>query len=1316
MRKIKRSLAMLLTFVLLFNGINIKVYAEEETTSTEVTNEDVSMKITMEETRQGECSVSGMGYVPEFPNYANHGDTATVTINSKKDLTNASFDIIDYVFLEPMVVNTDSIQVLENDENILDKVEISRYCEYNDIKIKFKEKIKANTTITIKYHIDGYAKYIKKSNKAVDCYYQVMNNVFTADGNISKNEAYAIRFMNPSMFEDSYTVSKVIKGVPIQSKVQLRYIGKDIDNPNIDIVPQYEISNKTDDIDLTTIGTFDLDSVKVYDVSTYKTIDPSEYTVELNNDKTGYQEENKYYATALRIKINKLKPSCSYKIEFNYEINNLLKNTNNNGEMEGYSFSYKGFINGENFKEMNQEQATIQSPNGSIVQTSNIDYAELLHTVELNKKFTQNIDGFFVIDECKENEIIKVKSIIKETNQEGVAGELKYTLGNYDSGKEFQEDSLKIMYNGQDITKECRYNNNNTHYTIDIPKKLKYEEQIEISYEVKIKKADTSLNMDIGAKDYTINNNGGLVSAKKEGNFVKDNQEKTTTDVVITGIDADTKEVLPNAEITLWKNGEEIFKGKTDSNGQVLIPKLSTGDYLFKETASPDGYYNNNEEYTFNIDENVNIIGTTIFENSKIKESVILYKLDKETNNTLQGATLEILKGNEIITAANTNENGEIKVELGEGTYTYREITAPVGYQITTEEKTFEINKDGEVIGDTTLYNEKIKEEKEVEVDVIIKNIDNKTLEPIQGSTAIIYDENNKKITEEITDKDGSITISKLKPGTYTFENTKPADGYYKNENVYRFEIKKDGTIEGDTIYTSTKINNYKLTLNYIDKKTNTVLDTKEKIYRENSTYDLHKDFNLTITGYDMDHIDNPLIGTITKDTTINIYYNKQLKDYNITVKYVDKETDKILKTEKKEYKENSTYDIYTDFELNMEGYTRDSISGDESGVITENKVITVYYNRILKQYNLTVNYINKDTEEIIKTEKKEYTEGTRYNLFTDFKLDLEGYDRKEIDSEINGVINKDTVINIYYKEIVNEKNYKISIDYMDNKTGDKIKTEERVYKENTEFNIYVDFELDLEDYNIDHIDGETSGIITEDKTIKVYYNEKEKTEPEEKEYRITVKCINIETDELIQGENRVYKENENFNIIKDFKLNIDGYNREKIVGEIEGKVTENKVIEIYYREIKKGEITSDKIDKNHKITINYIDVDSKEVIKTEEKEYKDGSRFNIFADFELDMEGYTREQIKGETSGIITEDKTIGITYKENKKVEKTNDKIEKKDDTKKINNEENKKVEDKAAIDKPVQTGDNTPIMLYVGIGVLAIIGLIIAIRKKK
>ncbi|MBS5588758.1 MAG: hypothetical protein KHX14_08120 [[Clostridium] spiroforme] len=153
----------------------------------------------------------------------------------------------------------------------------------------------------------------------------------------------------------------------------------------------------------------------------------------------------------------------------------------------------------------------------------------------------------------------------------------------------------------------------------------------------------------------------------------------------------------------------------SDSEGKVKFTGLNTGKYKMKETIVPDGYLPTETTWiltvdaiknTFGIvvdstDDNSDLIGnnddgyTIVNETYNIK----VIKIDAETKEKLVGAEFGLFKkeangkwSSDPVQTSVTNDNGLAFFEkLSVGEYKIKELTAPPGYEIITDEVMFKL-------------------------------------------------------------------------------------------------------------------------------------------------------------------------------------------------------------------------------------------------------------------------------------------------------------------------------------------------------------------------------------------------------------------------------------------------------------------------------------------------------------------------------------------------------------------------------------------------------------------------------------------------
>ncbi|MDA2583495.1 SpaA isopeptide-forming pilin-related protein, partial [Bacillus cereus] len=116
------------------------------------------------------------------------------------------------------------------------------------------------------------------------------------------------------------------------------------------------------------------------------------------------------------------------------------------------------------------------------------------------------------------------------------------------------------------------------------------------------------------------------------------------------------------------------------------------------------------------------------------------------------------------------------------GTYTVKEVKAPVGYVLDATPKPFEV-KTGEVA---------VVEMKNVQIkgNIEIKKISD-TGKILPGVEFTVFTPEGKAVTKVTTNQEGIAKVNSLPFGKYYFQETKGLDGYLLNQTKYPFEVKE---------------------------------------------------------------------------------------------------------------------------------------------------------------------------------------------------------------------------------------------------------------------------------------------------------------------------------------------------------------------------------------------------------------------------------------------------------------------------------------------------------------------------------------------
>lgn len=181
--------------------------------------------------------------------------------------------------------------------------------------------------------------------------------------------------------------------------------------------------------------------------------------------------------------------------------------------------------------------------------------------------------------------------------------------------------------------------------------------------------------------------------------------KKINDDITVIKTDKETGELLAGVtfevrdrEGNLVKDvsGNEIDLLITDENGTAGV-NLPKGEYTIKEVATLDEYTLGEFEEDFQITGKETPEELTFkVQNSKLKGSLLITKLDAKTETTLSGAVFEVKdKNGEVIEKLISDKNGQAYLtDLGYGEYSIKEIKAPEGYKINKKEVEFKIDRD----------------------------------------------------------------------------------------------------------------------------------------------------------------------------------------------------------------------------------------------------------------------------------------------------------------------------------------------------------------------------------------------------------------------------------------------------------------------------------------------------------------------------------------------------------------------------------------------------------------------------------------------
>lgn len=276
--------------------------------------------------------------------------------------------------------------------------------------------------------------------------------------------------------------------------------------------------------------------------------------------------------------------------------------------------------------------------------------------------------------------------------------------------------------------------------------------------------------------------------------------------LVVQKKDQNSEAVLEGVTLALYRgpaeNGKLVAEQITNSKGQATFDNLTFDTYTLVEVKTIDGYYISDElakgiSYTITSDTDKETGKAISIENQKVGK-IKLTKVDaNDSTKLLDGAVFKLYEkdgttqvtkdalGNSIdqfVTMNGTLEIGNLKP----GEYVLKELTAPNGYQLSTETipATVEPGKTSEVTVENKIYKGVIE---------FVKTDGNKKLSGAEFTLS--YDSNPEHDVVKTSDKNGLVSFDLEANKVYTVKETKNPLGYLGSFELTKIQVTNTGKI-----------------------------------------------------------------------------------------------------------------------------------------------------------------------------------------------------------------------------------------------------------------------------------------------------------------------------------------------------------------------------------------------------------------------------------------------------------------------------------------------------------------------------------------
>ncbi len=526
--------------------------------------------------------------------------------------------------------------------------------------------------------------------------------------------------------------------------------------------------------------------------------------------------------------------------------------------------------------------------------------------------------------------------------------------------------------------------------------------------------------------------------------------------IQITKVDQYNNRIY-GAKFELYNSSNKLIaSGTTDSNGVARFEDLTVGNYTVIETYVPSGYVLDstsinmtvtNGNTTYKTITNQYIVPNTPTE---VRGSFKIKKID-DAGNPVSQTKFELYNSSRNRIATMTTDSNGIAIanDLVKGTYYYKEVQVPAGYQINDNEYSFTVTGSGVI--ERTMVNNRING------NFKIKKVDDAG-NPISQVKFELYNSSRNRIATMITDSNGIAIANDLSSGTYYYKEVQVPTGVQIDNNEYSFTINGSGTVEKTIVNKLIKGN---LKIIKVDDLGNPLSQVKFNIL------DSNKNKIATIT------TDSNGIATLSELSNGTYYYQEinapenvilDTTQYQFTIdnsnKYIEKKVVnnlikgqlKIVKVDDLGNKIAGVKFEILDLKMNL----LDTIVTDENGVATSKYLAKgkYYYREVEAPSNLIIDKqvyafsITKNEELVTKTIVNELIKGNLQIIKKDdysnpiqgAKFDILDSNKKVVETittDKNGIAKTSNlpIGKYYYKEVkvpdnvmIDTKEYEVNI------------------------------------------------------------------------------------------------------------------------------------------------------------------------------------------------------------------------------------------------------------------------------------------------
>lgn len=315
--------------------------------------------------------------------------------------------------------------------------------------------------------------------------------------------------------------------------------------------------------------------------------------------------------------------------------------------------------------------------------------------------------------------------------------------------------------------------------------------------------------LDATEHKFTINKANQVVTLPLKNDTVKGSLKITKYD--------EFNNLLSGVKFEVYdQNSKKVDTITTNNSGVAVSKELAQGEYTYVEVSAKDkNLIIDNTPKKFTVTSAGSIF--SIKEVNYYKKGNVKIKKVDQNDNPIEGVTFEIYNDDkELIDTIVTDKNGIATGhnDLVLGTYYYKEVSAPDNVEINSEEKSFELKTEGQIV-ELSLQNNIISGK------IKIIKVDEKN-NLLEGVTFEILDSNKQVIQTLTTNELGFAVSNQLSKGTYYYREKETLPQYVLDNTEHEIVLKNDMDFVSETVVN--KLKSAKLVINKQNKDTGLAL------------------------------------------------------------------------------------------------------------------------------------------------------------------------------------------------------------------------------------------------------------------------------------------------------------------------------------------------------------------------------------------------------------------------------------------------------------------------------------------------------------